>query len=53
MEKNIELLIEKYEIQAETLLDMISDEKTNEAQREKVAACRRFVIGIINDLKNL
>lgn len=47
----MEELIKKYEIQAKTLLDVLSSDKTKPIDADRAAACRRFVVGIIYDLK--
>lgn len=49
----MEEIIEKYKIQAQTLLDLISHSETSEVDREKAAVCRRFVRGFITDLEHL
>jgi len=46
------ILIEKYETQAKMLLDVITHNDTTEENKETAAACRRFVMGFIYDLKN-
>lgn len=46
-------LISKYEIQAKVLLDMMGHPDTTETESETLAACRRFVVGIIDDLKKI
>ena len=45
-------LIKKYEIKAKTLLEIIQHTETDEVQLEKTMACRRFVMGFLNDLRN-
>ena len=47
------ILIEKYETQAKMLLDVITHNDTTEENKETAAACRRFVMGFIYDLKNI
>lgn len=45
-----EELIEKYKIQAQTLLDLINHPENTEAELDKLQACRRFVSGFLSDL---
>tara|TARA_R110000737_G_scaffold286754_1_gene293241 strand:- start:317 stop:466 length:150 start_codon:yes stop_codon:yes gene_type:complete len=44
-------LIKKYEIMAKTLLDVINHPETDQEQLDRTMACRRFVVGMLNDLK--
>ena len=44
-------LIDKYEVQARTLLAVINDGTNDKVVIERAMACRRFVVGFLNDLK--